>query len=141
MDDVTNGTVLVLTPVFAVPEPGHSLSHVYKHVQSICGRHEWIPAHTLDIHSCSHYMASNNKTTVDSGAAIHVCPSWCGLSAKQLSLTSAGGDVLRHLGSKLKVNHEVALVVRPILSVDMLISKGVQVVVRSWIKQFVHSTD
>ena len=101
-----------------------------------------ISALTLDIHSCSHYMASNMKPIVVSGAAIHVCPSWYGLSllrfAKQLSLRSAGGDVVRHLGSKtesyvfqsfnFQVNHEVALVVRPILSVDMLVSKGVQVV-------------
>ena len=39
---------------------------------------------------------------VDSGAAIHVRPNWYGfsplsLSTKQLSLTSAGGDVLHHL--------------------------------------------
>ena len=45
------------------------------------------------------------KPMVDSGAAIHVCPDWYGfstlsLSTKQLSLMSAGGDVLHHLGSK-----------------------------------------
>ena len=80
---------------------------------------------------------------VDSGAAIHVCPNWYGfsllsLSMKQLSLKSAGGDVLHHLGSKtesyvyrnlkFQVNYEVAPVVRPILSVDMLTRKRVLVV-------------
>ena len=81
---------------------------------------------------------------VDSGAAIHVCPNWYGfsplsLSTKQLSLESAGGDVLHHTGSKsesyvyrnLKFqvkNYEVAPVVRTILSVDMLTRKGVLVV-------------
>ena len=57
------------------------------------------------------------------------------LSTKQLSLKSAGGDVLHHLGSKtesyvyrslkFQVNYEVPLFVRPILSVDMLTRKGV----------------
>ena len=80
---------------------------------------------------------------VDSGAAIHVCPNWDGfsplsLSSKQLSLKSAGEDVLHHLGSKtescvyrnlkFQVNYEVALLVSPILSVDMLKRKGVLVV-------------
>ena len=51
---------------------------------------------------------------------------------------SAGGDVLHHLGSKtesyvyrnlkFRVNYEVAPVVRPILSVDMLTRKRVLVV-------------
>ena len=44
----------------------------------------------------------------DSGAAVHVCPSWYGFSplcasATQLSLGSAGGDVLHHLWSKPRV--------------------------------------
>ena len=80
---------------------------------------------------------------VGSGAAIHVCPNWYGfsplsLSTKQLSLKSAGGDVLYHLGSKtesdvyrnlkFQVIYEVAPVVRPILAVDMLTRKGVLVV-------------
>ena len=56
----------------------------------------------------------------------------------QLSLTRARRDVLHHLGSKTKsyvyqsfkfeVSYNVALVVRPSLSVDMLISKGAYVV-------------
>ena len=60
------------------------------------------------------------------------------LSTKQLSLKSAGGDVLHHLASKIEnyvyrslkfqVNYEIAPVVRPILSVDMLTHKGVLVV-------------
>ena len=46
-----------------------------------------------------------HENMVDSGTAIHVCPSWYGLSplrssAEQLSLRSAGRDVLHHLGSK-----------------------------------------
>ena len=72
------------------------------------------------------------KPMVDSGAAIHVCPSWYGfsslcVSAKQLSQKC--GDVLHHLGSevesyvyqnlKLQENSEVAPVVT---------SKGVLVV-------------
>ena len=80
---------------------------------------------------------------VDSGAAIHVCSNWYGfsplsLSSKQLSLKSAGEDELHHLGSKtesyvfrnlkFQVNYEVAPVVRPSLSVDMLKRKGVLVV-------------
>ena len=83
------------------------------------------------------------KPVVDSGAAIHVCPSLYGFSplrafAKQLSLGSAGGDVLHHLGSetesyvyrslKIQVNYEIAPVVRSILSVDVLTSTGVFVV-------------
>ena len=104
--------------------------------------HNWILALTVDIHSCSHVTASNMRNMVDSGAALHVCPNWCGFSplslyTKQLSLKSAGGDVLHHLGSKtesyvyrkpkFQVNCEVAPVVRPILSVDMLTRKGVLV--------------
>ena len=71
------------------------------------------------------------------------CPNWYGfsqlsLSTKQLSLKSAGRDVLHHLGGKtesyvyrnlkFQVKCEVAPVVRPILSVDMLTRKGVLVV-------------
>ena len=58
--------------------------------------------------------------------------------AQQLSLKIAGGDALYHLGSivesyvcrsrKFQVNYEVAFVARPILSVDVLTSKGVLVV-------------
>ena len=93
------------------------------------------------------------RPMVDSGAAIHVCPKWYGfsplsLSTKQLSLKSAGGDVLHHLGSitesyvyrslKFQVNYEVAPVVRPILSVDMLTRK--RSFGRVWCsgKQFIH---
>ena len=66
-------------------------------------RHDRIPALTVDTHS----SASNMKPMVDSGAAIHVCPGWYGFStlsasAKHLSLKSAGGDVLHHLGSKVE---------------------------------------
>ena len=76
--------------------------------------------------------------TVDSGAAVHVCPSWEGFSplrssAKQVSLRSVGRDVLHHFGSKTEsyayqsfnsqVKYENAPVVSPILSADMLISK------------------
>ena len=140
MNEVTK-TAPVSTPVSVITEPGHSLSLV--HNQNTSVRDNWILALTVDIHSCSHYTASNMKPMVDSGVAIYVCPSWYGFSplcasAKQLSLRSAGGDVLHHLGSKVEsyvyrslkfqVNSEVALVVRPILSVDVLTSKGVLVV-------------
>ena len=119
----------VPTPVSAVTDP-HTLSHVYEQNTSV--EHNWILALTVDIQSCSHVTASNLRPMVDSGAAIHVCPNWYGftplsLSTKQLSLKSAGGDVLHHLGSKtesyvyrnlkFQVNYEVAPVVRPILSV------------------------
>ena len=112
----------------AVTDP-HTLSHVYE--QNISVEHNWIFARTVDIHSCSHVTASNMKPMVDSGAAIHVCTTWYGfsplsLSTKQLSLESAGGDVLHHTGSKtesyvyrnlkFQVNYEVAPVVRTILS-------------------------
>ena len=110
-------------PVSAVTDP-HTLSHVCE--QNISVEQNWIFALTVDIHSCSHATTSNMKPMVDSGAAIHVCPNWYGfsplsLSTKQLSLNSAGGDVLHHLGSKTKsyvyrnlkfqVNCEVAPVV------------------------------
>ena len=39
-----------------------------------CGDREWILAATLDTHICSHYMASNMKPMVDSGAAIPFVP-------------------------------------------------------------------
>ena len=135
-----NQAAPVSTPVSAVADP-HTLSHVYE--QNISVEHNWILALTVDIRSCSHVTASNMKPMVDSGAAIHVCPNWYGFSplsssTKQLSLKSAGGDVLHHLGSKtesyvyrnlkFKVKYEVAPVVRPILSVDMLTRKGVLVV-------------
>ena len=134
-------TAPVSTPVSVVTEPGHSLRHVYS--QSTSVRHDWIRALNVDIHSCSHYKASNMKPMVDSGAAIYVRPSWYGFSsrcasAKQQSLKSAGGDVLHHLGSKVEsyvnrslkfqVGYEVAPVVRPTLLVDLLSSKEVLVV-------------
>ena len=60
------------------------------------------------------------------------------LSTEHLSLKSAGGDVLHHLGSKIEsyayrslkfqLKYQVAPVVRPILSVDKLTRKGVLVV-------------
>ena len=135
-----NQAAPVSTPVSAVTDP-HTLSHVYE--QNISVEHNWIPALTDDIRSCSRVTASNMKPMVDSGAAIRVCLNRYGfsplsLSTKQLSLKSAGGDVLHHLGSKtesyvcrnlkFQVNYEVAPVVRPILSVDMLTRKGVLVV-------------
>ena len=94
--------------------------------QTLLSGHDWIFAITFDIRSCSHNTATWNPL-VDPGA-IHVCPSWYGFSplrasAKQLSLKSAGGDVLHHLGSKTEsyvyrslkcqVNYEVAPVVKP----------------------------
>ena len=135
-----NQAASVSTPVSAVTDP-HTLSPVYE--QNISVEHNWILALTADIHNCSHVTASNMKPMVDSGAAIHVCLNWYGfsprsLSTKHLSLKSAGGDVLHHLGSKtesyvyrnlkFQVNYEVAPVVRRILSVDMLTHKGVLVV-------------
>ena len=135
-----NETAPVSTPVSVVTDP-HTLSHVYE--QSIPAEHNWILALTVDIQSCSHVSACNMRAMVDSGAAIHVCSNWYGfsplsLSTKQLSLKSAGGDVLHHLGSKtesfvyrslkFQVNYEVAPVARPILSVDMLTREGVLVV-------------
>ena len=97
-----NQAAPVSTPVSAVTDP-HTLSYVYE--QNISVEHNWILALTVDIHSCSHVTASNMKPMVDSGAAIHARPNWYGfsplsLSTKQLSLKSAGGDVLHHLGSK-----------------------------------------
>ena len=88
VNEVTK-TAPVSTPVSVITEPGHSLSHVYNRNTSV--RNGWILALTVDIHSCSHHMASDMKLMVDSGAAIHVCPSWYGFSslsasAKQLSL-------------------------------------------------------
>ena len=73
VNEVTK-TAPVSTPVSVSAEPGHSLSHVYN--QNTSFRHDWILALTVDIHSCSHHTASNMKPTVDSDAAIHVCPSW-----------------------------------------------------------------
>ena len=70
-----NQAALVSTPVSAVTDP-LTLSHVYE--QNISVEHDWILALTVDIHSCSHVTASNMKPMVDSGAAIHVCPSWYG---------------------------------------------------------------
>ena len=108
--------------------------------KNTCVSHDWIVALTFGIHSCSHYMASNMKPMVDSGAAIHACSTWFGFSplhpyVKQFSLKGAGGNVLHHLGElllsksqKFTVNYEVAPVVRPILSVDVLTSKGMLVV-------------
>ena len=72
------------------------------------------------------------------------------LILQQQSLRSAGGDVLHHLGIKterytyqsfkFQVNHQVAPVVRPIHSVDMLISKKGASIDGSWSKQLVHFT-
>ena len=136
MNEVNQAAAPMSTPVSAVTDP-HTWSHVYE--QNISVEHGWILALTVDIHRCSHVTASNMSPMVDSGAAIHVCPNWYGfsplsLSAKQLSLKSACGDVLHHLGRntesyvhrslKFQVNYEVAPVVRPILSV--LVVFGVQ---------------
>ena len=104
VNEVTK-TAFVSTPVSVITEPGHLLSHVFNQNTSV--GHDWIFALTVDSHSCCHYTASSMKLMVDSGAAIHVCPSWCGFSplcasAKQLSRKSAGGDVLHHLGSKVE---------------------------------------
>ena len=65
MNEMTNGTAPVLTPVSVITEPGHSLSHAYNHVQGMSGNHEWIPALTLDIHCCFQHMASNMKPVVE----------------------------------------------------------------------------
>ena len=131
----------VSTAMSVITEPGHSLSHVYNQNTSVS--HDCIFALTFDIHSCSHHTARNMRPVVDSGAAIHVCPSWHGFSplsapAKQLSIKTAGGDALHHLGSKTEscvcpslkcqVNYEVPPVVTPIISVDVLTNKGVLVV-------------
>ena len=62
-------TKRISTPVCVIKEPGHSLGHVYNQNTSV--RHNGILLHTVEIHSCSHYTASNMKPTVDSGAAIH----------------------------------------------------------------------
>ena len=114
----------------------HTLSHVYK--QNISVEHDWILALTVDIHSCSHVTASNMRPMILEQQFMFVPISPLSLSTKHLSLKSAGGDVLHHLGSKtesyvyrslkFQVNYEVAFVVRPILSVDMLTRKGVLVV-------------
>ena len=156
MNEVTNGTTPVLTPVSDITETGHSLSHVYNHDQGISENHEWIPALALDIHSCSHYKASNMKPMVDAGAASHVCTS-CKVSDTFASSpksvvpsTSAGRNVMHHLGSKTEryvfqsfkyeVSYEVALVVRPILSVGHVDQQKSASRVRSWSKQFEDST-
>ena len=94
-------------------EPEHNENSKSDRKCFVCGKPgqvakdcDWILALTSDIHTCSHYTASNMKPMVDSGAAIHVCPSWYGFSplrasAKQLSLNNAGGDVLHHVGRKV----------------------------------------
>ena len=86
-----NQAAPVSTPVSAVTDP-YTLSHVYE--QNISVEHDWILALTVDIHSCSHDTASNMRPVVDSGAAIHVCPNWYGvsplsLSTKQLRVVSS----------------------------------------------------
>ena len=148
-----NQAAPVSTPIFAVTDL-HTLRRVC--AQNISVEHYWIFALTVDIHSC-YVTASNMRPMVDSGAAIHVCPNWYGfsplcLSTKKLSLKSAGGDLLHHFGSKTEsyvclslkfhVNYEVALVARPILSVDMLTHKGVWVVFGvQGDSSFIHSPD
>ena len=135
-----NQAAPVSTPVSAVTDP-LTLSHVCE--RNISVEHNWILALTIDIHSCSHVTASNKIPIVDYGAAIHVCPNWYGfsplsLSTKQLSLKSAVETCCIILEAKLRVtwyrslkfqvNYEVVLVVKPILSVDMLTRIGVLVV-------------
>ena len=130
-------TAPVSIPVSAITEPGHSLSHVYNRNTPV--RHDWILSLTVDIPSV---FSLHGKLHETHGTAIHVLSqlvrfSLLSASAKQLPLKSVGGDVLHHLGSKIdsyvyrslifQVNCEVAPVARPILSVDMLASKGVLV--------------
>ena len=43
----------------------------------------------IDIHSCSHPMACNVETLVDSGAAVHLCPSWYGFPQLRCALQRA----------------------------------------------------
>ena len=141
-----NQAAPVSTPVSAVTDP-HTSSHVYE--QNISVEHNWILALTVDIHSCSHVTTSNMKPMVDSGAAIHVCPNWNGFSPTFLvHETVVTQDVLHHLGSKtesyvyrnlkFQMNYEVALVVRPILSVDMLTRERSFGRVGSSRRQFIH---
>ena len=59
----TVNEVTKTVPVSVIAESGHSLSHVYNQNTSV--RHDWIPALTVDIHSCSRYTASNMKPMVD----------------------------------------------------------------------------
>ena len=91
-----NQAAPVSTPVSAVTDP-HTLSHVYD--QNISVEHKWILALTVDIHSCSHVTASNMEQQF-MFVPIGTVPLPLSLSTKQLSLKSAGGDVLHHLGSK-----------------------------------------
>ena len=71
--------------------------------------------------AAAHTM-SNTNIVVDSGAAIHVCP----------SLKSADGDVLRVTCSKSQISSEQRSfnrsIARPILAIDLLNRKGVLVV-------------
>ena len=130
----------VSTPMSAVTDP-HTLSHEYE--QDISVENNWILTLKVDIDCCSHVTASNMKTMVDSGAAIHVCPNWYGFTPLSLSTKHCHSRVLvetcciileaklrvsRIKNLKFQVNYEVAPVVRPILSGDMLTRKGVLVV-------------
>ena len=112
-------------------------------MQTTQRQHNWILALSVDIHSCSHVTASNMKPM--------------GLILEQQSMFVPIGTVSHHypcprnschsrvlvetcciiLEAKLRVtcrnlnfqvNYEVAPVVRPILSVDMLTHQGVLVV-------------
>ena len=106
VNEVTK-TTPVSTPVSVITELGHSSSPVYNKNTSVS--QDYTLALTFDIHSCSHCMASNMKPVVDSGAAIHVCPSLYGFSplrafAKQLSLGIAVVETCCIiLGVKLRV--------------------------------------
>ena len=124
-----NQAAPVSTLVSAVTDP-HTLSHFYR--QNISVEHDWILALTVDIHSCSHVTASNMRPMVDSGAPFHVCPAWYGFSPLSLLtcyiILEAKTESYVFRSLKFQVNSGVALVVRPILSVDMLTRKGVLVV-------------
>ena len=73
------------------------------HGDDISVEHNWILALTDDIHSCSHVTASNMKPIwliLEQQSMCVPIANWYGfsplsLSTKQLSLKSAGGDVLR----------------------------------------------
>ena len=77
VNEVTK-TVPVSTPVSVITELGHNRNWtlVETCVQPKHFCQTWIPAPTVDIHSCSHYAANNMKLMVDSRAASHVCLSW-----------------------------------------------------------------
>jgi hypothetical protein len=95
---------------------------------------------TLDCRpEISMVMANNFDLVLDSGSAIHVCPPtfapMVGVKASTpLSITTAGGHQIAHIGKKqvnldlngvnVQVRFEVAEVKRPLLSISMMVSHG-----------------